>query len=148
MGVLYFDGYRKPEPGDFMVGWRNDTAVGSVHYSLRGQIMWMLTIGGVFERGQDCKSIEEAKEALTAAFLAWCKRAGIEPVGDSTPHPVDHARIILSDIRSLSTRDAIMRHWLMATTQRRLKELLPYDREELRRQRDEYLASLEQENVA
>jgi hypothetical protein len=75
--TLFFLEYPEAEPGDTIVAYRNDTAVGHIYCALTGGFEWRLTLGQASHAKTGISTLEEAKADFCEAFKGWCGEQGL-----------------------------------------------------------------------
>lgn len=148
--ILFWDGYPDPRPGDFVTVYRGDGCVGNISCATTGGFSWALTCFGLWKRGHDYETYDEARTALVEAFVELCASIGltIEGLSKTPSNHVPPQTWILEIALAKTASKELGEYMRTETIQRWLMGMVEYDRSRILSETRKRFRELEAKELA
>lgn len=132
--ILYFGGYAKPQPGDFIRVYRNDQCIGWINWTLQTEVgsKEFTTFIACYAFGAVGKtyaaySLPEAKDVITQCFVEHMAQMGCTYDGPSRrpqAEDVDWVALLLAELQACKASHEV--DFFKSRNKRRLLEMPKY----------------------
>jgi hypothetical protein len=157
--ILYYQGYKTPEPGDIIVCWRNDWPVGQIAWDHLAagsnprpdpSFSVRISIGNLFFSWRDMPSYEEAKETAAAQFVKMMSEQGLVVAGPSRKPTVltdNFGETILANAKIRTESSSVLAYMASHPVRRMLGELSKEERGRIGREVKAYGLALQRKEM-